>query len=124
MGVPISIVRLTVQSRSCDFFTTSGNIALASSPCSPPGKAIRNVTSTSVCRLPSASRTLLASTRTSKLSGSARRDVRIDVDRGATAYRGQQQLRRREIGTTARANRDPAAPVLVTVNIYSRCARR
>src|SRR6516162_5075461 len=83
MGMPSSTVRVTVHSRSCDFFTASGRIALAASPASPSGNETRNVTSRSVRWLPPSSRTFSASTRTSNTSGSARREVRrstsIDV---------------------------------------------
>ena len=47
-GVPISTVRDTVHSRSCDFFTASGSSARALSPCSPSGNLIRKVTTMSV----------------------------------------------------------------------------
>ena len=40
IGVPVSTVRPTVHSRSCDLATTSGKMARASSPPAPPGKAI------------------------------------------------------------------------------------
>jgi hypothetical protein len=40
IGVPVSTVRPTVHSRSCDLLTTSGKMARAWSPSAPPGNAI------------------------------------------------------------------------------------
>jgi hypothetical protein len=79
MGVPVSTVRPTVHSRSCDFLTTSGKMARAWSPSTPPGNAIRKVTTMPASRLPAASPTLSASARTWKPSGSARREARMST---------------------------------------------
>src|SRR5262245_12409712 len=79
IGVPSSTVLPTVHHRSCDLRTASGSSARALSPASPLGKASSNVTSMPVSRLPVSSRTLVASTRTSNASGSARRDVTVST---------------------------------------------
>src|SRR5580704_6485934 len=77
--MPSSMVRLTVQSWSCDRRTASGSTARAASPPSPGGNTTRKVTSMAARWLPPESRTLSAPTSTPNASGSARREVRMST---------------------------------------------
>ncbi len=74
-GAPASIVRDTVQVRSCDACAARGSAWRAASPASPAGNVTSKVTSMSCRRFPTASRTLCASTCTVNASGSLRRAV-------------------------------------------------
>ena len=74
-GTPASIVRDTVQVRSCEVFAARGRIARAASPASPGGKVTEKVSVRSLSTLPVWSRTTSASTRAPNVSAGLRRPV-------------------------------------------------
>jgi hypothetical protein len=109
IGVPSSTVLLTVQRRSWEIFRASGSSSRALSPSAPWGKLTVKVTPMSASRLACCSSLILVPERVRL--GPAR-GQHVDVDRGAGADGGEQQLDRGEGVVAAVADADRAAALV------------